>query len=303
MVPGRVLRTQSNKEGNLLAQHRLAVILVAMVCLVSVVGALPSRSQMRFGNPYTAHHEMQTFDEQNERVQAIRIPVYITLRSWDRHPMGLRLRLAGTFAVNDLEVILDEGLERVQVLTFVPGMEFVFPVGENHMLRPFADIGVGTNDATDDLSLVAAAGLRTEFIFPHGRHIFGLEPGLEVTSNAGKRVRDDARINPFVTLTARRILGFRLGGHPPDGEIYFDGGYDFQSFELTSLSANDGGAATQFEVGLGFGYSSGRPRIGPFAIPRLRVGYHFGDVEGFRIRLGGDWLKTVSEWNRMEASN
>ena len=46
---------------------------------------------------------------------------------------------------------------------------------------------------------------------------------------------------------------------------------------------------------MGFGFSHGRPRIGPFPLPRLRIGYRFGDLEGFRLRIGGDWLNELSE--------
>jgi hypothetical protein len=106
--------------------------------------------------------------------------------------------------------------------------------------------------------------------------------------------RSDTRFNSFIALTARHTLGFRVGGHLPDAGVFFDAGYDFQTFELSSVTANDEGD-TNLEVGVDLGFSRGRPKIGPFSVPRLRVGYRFGDVEGFRIRLGGDWLTTIDE--------
>jgi hypothetical protein len=55
-------------------------------------------------------------------------------------------------------------------------------------------------------------------------------------------------------------------------------------------------------VGMSFGFSRGRPKIWFFRIPRLRVGYRFGDLTGFRIRLGGDWMTTVAAREEFEAS-
>ena len=255
----------------------------------------PARSQEVITNPFTAFHSMQTFDEDGERVQSIRIPVYITLRSWEERSMGLRLRLAASIAETDLARFLDQGLDEIRVLSFVPGVEFVFPIGENHMLRPFVDAGAGTNNGTDDLDFLGDIGMRTEFIFPTGGNIFAMEPGIRLSVNAGGEPPNDTRFNSFVTLTARRVLGWRIGGYLADAGAYFEAGYNFQTFEIASITSSSDDINRNFEVGLGFGFSYGRPRIGPFEVPRVRIGYRFGDLEGFRFRLGGDWLTTLRE--------
>jgi len=238
---------------------------------------------------------METFDHDGESVRALRIPVYITLRGWQDRDMGLRLRLAATAAASDLFDLLEQGLTEVRVRSFVPGLEFVLPIGKTHMLRPFFDLGVGSNSVADDLDVLAAIGLRTEFIFPRGNFVYGLEPGFQFSTNASGVGQDTNVLSPFIQLTARRLLGFRMAGHIPDVGIYFDGGYNFQALELASVTATDDNMATQFEVGLGFGFTHRRPRVGPFAVPRLRVGYRFGDLEGFRIRVGGDWLRELPD--------
>jgi hypothetical protein len=103
------------------------------------------------------------------------------------------------------------------------------------------------------------------------------------------------RVLLTILLGARRVLGFRVSGYRPDAENYLDGGYNFQALELTSIESRGDEIYTNLEVGLGTGFSMGRPRVRPFSLPRLRVGYRFGDLEGFRIRIGGDWLTTLPE--------
>jgi hypothetical protein len=156
------------------------------------------------------------------------------------------------------------------------------------------------DDATDDLSFLGAVGLRTEILFPRGRQIYGLEPGFQVSGNAGSANPSDAVVNPFLSLTARHTLGRRIGGFLPDIGAFFDAGYNFQTFELTSIRAQDE-VNVNLEAGLDFGFSRGRPKIWLFRVPRFRVGYRFGDLEGLRIRIGGDWLTTVAEQHAAEA--
>ncbi len=279
-----------------------ATIIIFLLAACLGLSSHKALAQDQIENPYTAFHDMQTFGEDGETVRAVRVPVYITLRSWRDHAMGLRLRLAATAAANDLFDLLDQSLREVRVVSFVPGMEFVFPVRETHMLRPFLDAGVGTNDQTNDLTFLGDIGLRTEFIFPRGEYIFGLEPGLQLSVNTGGGQKDETVLSPFITLSARRLLGWRISGYETDAGIYFDGGYDFQSFELTSITASGDDVDLNLEAGVGFGFSKGQPRIfGLFGVPRLRLGYRFGDVSGFRIRVGGDWLTTVADRQRIEA--
>ena len=155
-------------------------------------------------------------------------------------------------------------------------------------MRPYLDAGIGTNDGTNETAFLGAIGLRTEFIFPSGDYIYGLTPGLLFSVNTGQSNRRDNVLSPVIEVSARRALGFQIAGYEPDAGVYFDGGYDFQSFELASVSATSDNVNINLEVGAGFGFSRARPRIlGLFQVPRLRVGYRFGDVSGFRIRIGG----------------
>jgi hypothetical protein len=259
--------------------------------------ALPSPNdvlaQDYAGNLFTSFHNLETFEKNGEQIRAVRIPIYLTLRPWEPRNTGLRLRLAASFAASDLFELFEKKLEQVRIVSFVPGVEFVFPLGDHHLLRPFLDAGIGSDDATKNSAFLGSLGLRTEFLYPREAYIFGLEPGLQFSFSTGLADQKATILNPFITLSARRVLGTRLADYPPDLGIYFEAGYNFNAFEVTSVNAAADHIQNNFEVGLGFGYSHGRPRLGPFPVPRFRIGYRFGDLEGFRIRFGGDWLKAM----------
>jgi hypothetical protein len=238
----------------------------------------------------------------------LRIPVNITLKSWRddfvNRRFGLRLRLAGTFTVKDYPGVIDIGsgqiaelIDQARMVALVPGLEFVIPLGPRYMLRPWFDIGAGRDDQTEAATLLGSLGIRSEFIFdtPSGKWFFGLEPGFQLGADWNRELNDHLLVNPFFTASTRRMLGFDLGGYEPDLGGYFEFGFDVRGIEFANVETSGGSIAKRFEIGLGTGFSRGRPRIlSLFYMPRISVGYRFGDITGWRIRIGGDWLTLLS---------
>jgi hypothetical protein len=261
--------------------------------IIIVLATLLLAGSARAGEPYAVQNNLDGLDQENERIQALRIAVHLKLRSWQAQPFGLRLRLAATFSTSDLYDLLDGQFEVHRVNSFVPGIEFVIPFTENHLLLPFLDVGIGSDATTGQTDLLAAVGLRTEFIFP-GRHYFaGLEPGFKLSNRPDVDPNKELVFSPNITVSARRVLGFTIDGHEPDAGVFMEAGYDFNALELTSVRSTNDAENTKWEVGAGFGFSRSKPKIWFFSWPRIRVGYRFGDLEGWRIRIGGDWLNAV----------
>ena len=251
------------------------------------------------GDPYAIQNGYEGLDHEGEQIRSIRIPVNITLRSWHERPFGLRLRLAGTFATSDLYEFLDGKFGEVQVSSFMPGLEVVIPVGQNHLLRPHFDAGIGFESESDKSVFLAAIGLRTEFIFAGKYYFFGLEPGFQVNTRPGADPETDVIFSPFMTVSGRRVLGFTIAGHQPDAGIFIETGYDFNALELTSVQSTRDAVNTQYEVGVGFGFSQSQPKIGPIRFPRIRIGYRFGDRKGYESRIERGWLNSVVGLNQL----
>jgi hypothetical protein len=238
----------------------------------------------------------------------LRIPVNITLKPWRdefvNQRFGLRLRLAGTFAVKNYQGQIDIGsgqitelIDQAKMVGLVPGLEFVIPLGPSKMLRPWFDIGAGTSDQTDSATLLGTLGIRSELIYDtrSRRWLFGLEPGIQLGGDWNRDLDDHLLVNPFFTASARRMLGFTVGGFEPDIGGYFEFGVDLRGLEFSSVETSGGSVARRYEIGLGTGFSRGRPKIfGLISVPRISVGYRFGDITGWRIRIGGDWLTLLS---------
>jgi hypothetical protein len=261
--------------------------------IILVLATLLFAGSAQAGDPYAIQNNLDGLDQENERIQALRIPVHFTLRSWQDRPFGLRLRLAATFSTSDLFDILDGQFEVHRVSSFVPGIEFVIPYRENHLFLPFLDAGIGYDSNTDNSDILVAMGLRTQFIFSGQNYIAGLEPGFQLSNRPDVDPQKELVFSPNFTVSSRRVLGFTIDGHEPDAGIYLETGYDFNALELTSVRSTNDAESAKWEIGAGFGFTRSMPKIWFFRWPRIRVGYRFGDLEGWRIRIGGDWLNAI----------
>ena len=261
--------------------------------ILLTASALFSGAPALAGDPFAIQTSLEGLDHENERVQALRIPVYLTLKHWQDRPYGLRLRLAATFATSDLYDILEGDFEVHRMNSFVPGIEFVVPFRENHVFLPYLDLGAGRDSETRETEVFGAIGLRTQFIFTGRKFITGLEPGFHLGSRPDVGDETGSVFSPNLTVSARRVLGFTIDGHEPDAGVFLEAGYDFNALELTTVRSTNDAESIKWEVGVGFGYTRSMPKIWFFRWPRFRVGYRFGDLEGWRIRIGGDWLNAI----------
>lgn len=245
------------------------------------------------GDPYAIQNNLEGLDQENESIQALRIPVYLKIRDWQDRSLGMRLRLAATFATSDLYDILEGQFEVHRINSFVPGIEFIIPFKKYHLFLPYLDAGIGSDSTTDQTDFLIALGLRTEFIFSGPHYIAGFEPGFQLSNRPDVDPNKEVVFSPNLTVSTRRVLGFTIDGHEPDAGIFVETGYDFNALELTSVRSTNDAESANWEIGAGFGFTRSKPKIWFFRWPRIRVGYRFGDLEGWRIRIGGDWLNAI----------
>lgn len=223
--------------------------------------------------------------------QVLTIPVSIWLRrlTGDRK-LGLRLRLTGVVGFQDFERVEDFKIESVRLGGLFPGIEFMIPLSDRSMLRPFVDIGLGLSDSRVEEILLTTFGLRTEFVFPWRRWELGLEPRAQAgVAWANTEIADDEYFVVNAKMDARYPLGFLIGGSTPDVGAYFEPGFFPNALEFTSVDGTGKSVVLQYEIGLTVGFRELAPKIWFVRVPRLGVGYRFGDgLTGLRIRIGGD---------------
>ena len=227
--------------------------------------------------------------DQSSRVLSVPVSIWLR-RLTDGRTLGLRLRITGVIGYQDFERLEDFNVESIHLGGVFPGIEFLLPLSDRSMLRPFMDIGVGLTNTEIAEVLLTTIGLRTEFVFPWKRWELGLEPRAQVGLSWSNTELVDGE---YATLTgrmdARYPLGFTIGGSTPDVGGYFEPGFFPNGLSFTSSDGGRTSIQKQYEVGITLGFRNPAPRIWFFRVPRLGLGYRFGDgLTGLRIRIGGD---------------
>ncbi len=224
-------------------------------------------------------------DSTTAELQAVRIPISFSVQSMGESTWGIKLRVAGTFTVRNLESLSDLDLGGFKTSAFLAGVELLIPLSRYKTLRPFADIGVGKDDQTGETVFLVEAGALAELIFPWREFFFSVEPAFRVNGQSGNELgATDDRVQGLLHVEARHARHRMYGG------IYAETGYFLNSLDFLSVGGSPTDAQSAYEVGVTLGFFDIRPKIWFIRIPRISVGYRFsGDVSGIRIRIGGDW--------------
>lgn len=99
----------------------------------------------------------------------VEIPVPITLRAPKDGRFGIRLRLSVFFSWNNVrfeEIDGEDIVASLETLTIVPGVEFMVPVGERWMVRPYGQIGGLQALGVSGHRWMASLGSRARAVWP-----------------------------------------------------------------------------------------------------------------------------------------
>ena len=281
-------------------RHLTAFLRTAFQASVCAVIAVPASGQESaepqpgdlINYPYHVAHGFGRYDIAAQHVRLIQARPGIWLRSPAKHPWGLKLVVSAVFGVYDFSSDEDLAFD-ISAFALLPGVEAELPLSRTWTLKPFVQIGAGKDFEGGDLAFIFYTGLKNEFVFPWKRFEFGVEPLLEYTFSRSPKTELNEDFGTLaVTLDARHPLWFKIRENQPDFGVYFSlFEYGLVVDKLKLDFAGVGGESTivsnQFEVGASFG-SVPPFRLWFFNLPRLSVGYHWGDdLTGLRIRLGG----------------
>ena len=225
--------------------------------------------------------------DQNWKILTIR-PGF-TVRSFDTHKVGIRIRLGIQLATYDLERLEDFDASTIRLGAITPGIELLIRTGSRSLLKPFLDVGFGEQLNGDETLFLLSTGLLTEFIFPWHGFEFGLEPGAQLTfTDAPGADEDQSLISVTAKADAHHDLPFTIATYPPEVGLYVSGAYLFDGYNLRVAPGETINIDQQYEIGFSLGFRD-RPKVWIFSVPHFGLGYRFGSgVSGIRIWIGRD---------------
>ncbi len=204
---------------------------------------------------------------------------------------GVRLRLTGVIGFAQFDSIAEFDINSVDLGAILPGVELLFKTGERSILRPYIDVGWGATSSTETTLVYGELGLRSEFVWGWRRWELGLEPRLKGGYSFTNIDNVDlSHVTISAKMDARYPLGFQVGGETPDVGVFFEPSWYPNDIDIPESGGGQESITSQYEVGATVGFRFLAPMLcGLFRMPRLGLGYRFGDgTGGWTIKIGGD---------------
>jgi hypothetical protein len=216
--------------------------------------------------------------------QVYRIPLSYKLRSHEEKPWGFRITFPVSFGVHELDATTDveDLFARLETASIIPGIEFQVPLGERWLVKPFAEVGIGTATSGGDTEVLYGLGVRARGRY-RARPFHLTLGGAFKHKNTGKSRPEIDRYNTLEAgVDAQLPLGFSIGNRKAMGGAF---GFvrSFSQLEIPRFSPDAIEIDRQYEVGLSFSTDPGI-KIWKIKLPWLAVGYRFGDIfTGWRL--------------------
>lgn len=274
------------------AALRLAFAISALHITRVVVAQEPlSASEEQLVNyAYATALGSGVYDIAGRTLQIYRLPFGYTFSEPSGKRPGVRLTLPLTIGFIDFEPrdVIDTGLPRnFDSLSFVPGVQLDFALTPRWHLLPFAEAGRildlnGDGDATVySLGIHAAASRSARWLdlrFDVGTTYSIVDPSAES--------RSGDMLLLSIGIEGRHALGLNVASHPLDWGVYLLSDIFLNRPDEPLTRSVESADRNQFEVGLTLGTQS-RVTVWHIPVPRLGLGYHFGnDLGVWRFVIG-----------------
>ncbi len=221
----------------------------------------------------------------------VEIPLPITLRAPKDGKIGIRLRLSLFFSWNNvrfMDINEDDIAASLNTLTFVPGVEFMIPVGEQWLVRPYGQIGgVGALDIPGH-RWMASLGSRASGVWNFDKWVLSAGGRLEYTAvfdEDWQRTDDVA----FVDLGGDFSfpLWFNVKGERAAMGFFVIPRYYIDPAEIVGQDGFDLGVDSHIEIGVSFQIHD-NPKLWFISFPKwYGVGARFAqNHRSLRIYLG-----------------
>lgn len=225
-------------------------------------------------------------DVSSNSLQVYRFPISYHVRRLEEKPWGLRVYLPISFGTYELEAATDIGdfIDRFGSIAVVPGVEFLVPVGQWWVVKPFAEVGVGDDSVSDTTHVLYSLGLRARAEFEPRPFDVMFGGAFRYRNNTTSQAVKNWYSTIEVGADAQLPLGFSLGSRTAHGGAYAIMRH-FTDLEFEIITEGPIDIEWNYEVGLSF---STEPvlRLWKVKLPWIALGYRFGDRQsGVRLNF------------------
>ncbi len=223
-------------------------------------------------------------DAEAKSFQIYRISISYRPRKLKDKPWGLRLYFPISLGTFQLETATNVGdfFDSFQSIAFIPGAEFLVPVGDRWVLKPFVELGVADDTATGGVELLYAAGIRARGEYQPGPFDVMVGGALRYRNNTTSVAVKNWYSTVEIGADAQLPLGFSVGSKEAHGGMYAVARH-YSNLEFELITEGPINIEWNYEVGLSFA-TDPIVKLWKIKMPWIALGYRFGDRQsGYRL--------------------
>lgn len=270
-----------------------AIILGALLVAVFVAPSVAAQDGdgMPLGLDRLTLRDIENAPEASTDSTIVEIPLPINLRAPKDGKIGIRLRLSVFFSWNNVRIKEIEGEDiaaSLETLTIVPGVEFMVPVGERWMVRPYGQIGGLQALGMDGYRWMASLGSRASVFWPFEKWTLSAGGRFDYTSVFDEDwTRTDDVSFVDVGGDFSFPLWFNVKGERAGAGVFVITRYYIDPATFVGQDGFDLGVDSHLEIGASFQIHD-NPKIWFIKIPKwYGIGARFAENHrSLRIYLG-----------------
>ena len=219
------------------------------------------------------------------------IPILIDLKKQVGRKIGYRLRMSLYFSWKDVsfqDITGDDIKASFNSITVVPGIEFLVPVGERWLVRPYAQFGGVNALDIEGHRWIGSLGSRTNASWDFERWIFSAGGRLDYTTILDENLdKTDNVAFVDVMVDFSFPLWFNVMGDRALAGVFVIPRYYLSTSDLVGQGGFALGVESHIEIGASFQIHE-RPKVGFIKIPKwYGIGGRFAEnYTGLRIYFG-----------------
>lgn len=223
-----------------------------------------------------------------QNVFVLQAPIEHIIKEKTDTEAGWVLNLPITIGFINFDSVLIEELPElsdVGTITFLPGLEFQYPVTSNWTLIPFADYGFARELDTTSNVLITGVGIKSYFNAHFDKAMFTLGNRFLYAREQSKESTNAYDYSLIETgLNYRITSDYSFGGEPLYTNLYYINFYYPNNLVFFEQTDNPVRVGVEHEVGITF---SNIPDFLFFDKPQIGIGMRFGKyVKVYRLVFG-----------------
>jgi len=237
-----------------------------------------------------AHGGTGFFSIGGKSTRVVRMPFTYGVRDAEKGRWGIKLRFPLSIGFHDLDVRLPSGRElrqSAETIAFTPGVELEVPVRGNWQVKPYAELGLGSEFSGDLVAVLYEGGVKS--LWRADRDSLQIHIGSALKYDGFRLLDEDERDAYGVAELGAELrwpTGFEIQDNAGDMGVYLIVRRFLPEIELVPLRGDPTTVDSQLEVGITVG-TSPRVVLRGRELPRLGLAYRWGDgLSSFRLNFG-----------------